>query len=96
MKIKPSSDRVLVIRIEEKGKITGGIIITDKSGKIQQEGKITAVGSEKWDENGIPMFMEVKKRDHVVFGKYAGNEVKIDVVEYLFTIEDDILGLMGK
>jgi len=96
MKIKPLSDRVHVVRIEEKDKTTGGIIITDTAKEKPQEGKVVAVGPGKWDENGKRIPLEVKKGNHVLFGKYAGNEIKIEGVEYLIMREDDILGIIEK
>jgi len=96
MKIKPLSDRVLVVRIEEKEKTTGGIIIPDTAKEKPQEGKVAAVGPGKWDENGKRIPLEIKKGDRILFGKYAGNEVKIDGVEHLIMREDDILGIMEK
>ena len=93
MKIKPLSDRVLVVRIEEKDKTTGGIIIPDTAKEKPQEGKIAAVGPGKWDENGKRIPPEVKKNDRVLFGKYAGSEIKIDGVEHLIMREDDILAI---
>jgi chaperonin GroES len=96
MKIKPLNDRVVVVGIEEKEKTTGGIIIPDTAKEKPQEGKIAAVGPGKWDENGKRIPLEVKKGYHVLFGKYAGNEIKIDGVEYLIMREDDILGIVEK
>ena len=96
MKIKPLSDRVIVVRIEEKEKTTGGIIIPETAREKPQKGKIAAVGPGKWDKNGKRTPPEVKKGDHILFGKYAGNEVKIDGVEYLIMKEDDILGIVEK
>ena len=96
MKIKPLSDRVLVVGIEEKEKTTGGIIIPDTAREKPREGKVIAVGPGKWDETGKRIPMELKKDDHVLFGKYAGNEIKIDGVEYLIMREDDVLCIMGK
>ena len=96
MKIRPLSDRVLVVRIDEKVKTTGGIIIPDTAKEKPQEGKIAAVGPGKWDENGKRIPLEAKKGDHVLFGKYAGDEIKIDGVEHLIMREDDILGIIEK
>ena len=94
MKMKPLNDRVLVVGIEEKEKTTGGIIIPDTAKEKPQEGKVVAVGPGKWDENGKRIPLEVKKDDRVLFGKYAGNEIKIDGVEHLMMREDDILGII--
>ena len=86
----------LVARVEEQEKTTGGIIIPDTAKEKPQEGKVVAVGPGKWDENGKRIPLEVKKDDHVLFGKYAGNEIKIDGVEYLIMREEDILGIIEK
>ena len=96
MKIRPLNDRVLVVGIEEKEKTAGGIIIPDTAKEKPQEGKIAAVGPGKRYENGKRSPVEVKKGDHVLFDKYAGNEIKIDGVEHLIMREDDILGIMEK
>jgi chaperonin GroES len=96
MKIRPLNDRVLVVGIEKKEKTTGGIIIPDTAKEKPQEGKIVVAGPGKWDENGKRIPLEVKKDDRVLFGKYAGNEVKIDEVKYLIMSEDDILGIIEK
>ena len=95
MKIKPLNDRVLVKRIEEEQKTTGGIIIPDTAKEKPQEGMVIAAGSGKPDENGKRHPLEVKKGDRVLFGKYAGTEIKIDGVEHVFMREDDILGILG-
>ena len=96
MKVRPLNDRVLVVRIEEKGKTSGGIIIPDTAKEKPQEGKVIAVGPGKWDENGKRTPLDVKKEDRVLFGKYAGNEITIDGVEHLIMKEDDILGIIGR
>jgi chaperonin GroES len=96
MKIKPLSDRVLVLRIDEESKTSGGIIIPDTAKEKPQEGKVVAVGPGKVDESGKRIPLDVKKNDRVLFGKYAGNEIKIDGVEHLIMREDDILGIIEK
>jgi chaperonin GroES len=96
MKVKPLSDRILVLRIEEKAKTSGGIIIPDTAKEKPQQGKIAAVGPGKRDENGKRIPMEVNKGDRVLFGKYTGNEIKLDGNEYLIMREDDILGIITK
>jgi chaperonin GroES len=96
MKIKPFNDRVLVLRIEEEQKTSGGIVIPDTAKEKPQEGKVVAVGPGKFDENGKRMPIEVKKNDRVLFGKYAGNEIKIDGVEHLIMREDDIIAIVEK
>jgi chaperonin GroES len=96
MKIKPLNDRVLVLRIEEEQKTSGGIVIPDTAKEKPQEGKVIAVGPGKFDENGKRMPMEVKENYRVLFGKYAGNEIKIDGVEHMIMREDDILAILEK
>ena len=94
MKLKPLNDRVLVLRIDEEEKTAGGIIIPDTAKEKPQEGKVVAVGPGKLDENGKRIPLEVKKNDRVLFGKYAGTEIKIGGVEHLIMKEDDILGIV--
>jgi chaperonin GroES len=95
--LKPRLDTGLRIApFEEKEKTIGGIIIPDTAKEKPQEGKVVAVGPGKWDENGKRIPLEVKKADRILFGKYAGNEIKIDGVEHLIMREDDILGIIEK
>ena len=96
MKLKPLEDRVLVLRIQEEEKTSGGIVIPDTAKEKPMQGKVIAVGPGKVDEKGKRIPMEVKKNDRVIFGKYAGNEIKIDGVEHLIMREDDILAIVGK
>jgi chaperonin GroES len=96
MSIRPLNDRVLVLRIGEIEKTPGGIFVPDTAKEKPQEGKVVAVGPGKWDENGNRIPLEVKKGDRVLFGKYTGNEIKIDEVEHLIMREDDILGVIQK
>ncbi len=94
MKIKPLNDRVLVLREDEEQKSAGGIIIPDTAKEKPQRGKVVAVGSGKIDNNGKRIPIEVKKGDRILFGKYAGTEIKIDDVEHVFMREDDILSIL--
>jgi len=94
MKIKPLNDRVLVLRIEQEAKTSGGIIIPDTAKEKPQEGKVVGVGPGKVDENGKRIPLEVKANDRVLFGKYSGTEIKIDGVEHLIMREDDILAIV--
>ena len=94
MKIKPLSDRILVIRVEEEKKTKGGILIPDTAKEKPQEGKVIAVGPGKVNEKGDRISLDVKKGNRVLFGKYPGNEIKIDGVEHLIMREDDILGIV--
>jgi chaperonin GroES len=94
MKLKPLNDRVIVVRIEEEEKTAGGIIIPDSAKEKPQEGKVMAVGPGRIDENGKRIPMDVKKNDRILFGKYAGTDIKINGVEHLIMREDDILGII--
>ena len=96
MKIKPLSDRVLVLRIEEDEQTSGGIIIPDTAKEKPQEGKVVAAGPGRLDENGKRIPMAVKKNDRILFGKYAGTEIQIEGVEHIIMREDDILGILEK
>ena len=95
LKIRPLNDRIIVERLEnEQQTSTCGIIIPDSAKEKPQEGKILAVGPGKRDEDGDRMDPDVKVGDRVLFGKYAGTEIKIDGKEYLIMREDDILGVL--
>ena len=94
MKLRPLNDRVLVLRIEADDKTSGGIVIPDTAKEKPQEGKVIAVGPVKFNEKGERISPEVKKDDRVLFGKYAGNEIKIGGVEHLIMREDDILAIL--
>ena len=95
VKIKPLADRVLVQRLEkdEEQKI-GGIIIPDTAKEKPQEGEVIAVGKGKVTEDGKVLPMDVKPGDRILYGKYSGNEIKIDDVEHLIMHQDDILGIL--
>ncbi len=95
MDIRPLHDRVVVKRVEEKETVRGGIIIPDTAKEKPQEGEVVAVGNGKVLENGTRVNMEVKVGDRILFGKYAGSEVKLDGEEYLIMREDDILGILS-
>ena len=94
MKIRPMNDGVLVLRVEEKQKTVGGIIIPDSAKEKPQEGKVVDVGPGKMGDDGKRMPMDVKAGDRILFSKYGGTEIKIDNVEHLFMKEDDILGVL--
>jgi chaperonin GroES len=95
MKITPLNDRILVKRVEEEQKTTGGIIIPDTAKEKPQEGQVVAVGPGKRGEDGNRIAPAVKAGDRILFGKYAGSEVKIDGDEHVFMREDDILGILS-
>ena len=94
--IRPLHDRIVVERVKEENKTKGGIIIPDTVKEKPQEGIIVAVGNGKVLENGTKIKLDVKKGDKILFGKYAGTEIKIDGNEYLMMREDDILGVIEK
>jgi chaperonin GroES len=94
MKIRPLGDRLLVQRIEEEEKSAGGIIIPDSAKEKPQEGKVVAVGKGKMLDDGKMVPLEVKAGDRILFGKYAGTEVKIEGEEHLIMREDDVLGIV--
>jgi chaperonin GroES len=96
MKVKPLNDRVLVLRIGEEEKTSGGIIIPDTAKEKPQEGKVVAVGPGKVNDEGMKIALDVKAGDKVLFGKYSGTEIKIDGVEHLIMREDDILAIIEK
>jgi chaperonin GroES len=94
MKIKPLHDRVIVQRIQEEETTKGGLIIPDSAKEKPIEGNVLAVGSGKTMDNGQVQPLEVKKGDRVLFGKYAGTEIKIEGEEHLIMREDDIIAIV--
>jgi chaperonin GroES len=96
MKIRPLQDRVIVKRVQEEEKTKGGIIIPDTAKEKPIEGEIIAVGNGKVQDDGTIRKLDVKAGDRILFGKYAGTEVKLDGVEHLILREDDILGVIEK
>ncbi len=96
MKVKPLYDRVLVRRIEEdKEQRRGGIIIPDTAKEKPMEGKVVAVGSGRLNKDGSRAKLEVKAGDRVLFGKYAGQEIKINDKEHVIIKEDEVLGIIS-
>jgi len=95
MKIRPLSDRLVVKRIEQEEKTKGGIIIPDTAKEKPAEGMVVAAGSGKVMKNGKVRPPSVKSGDRILFGKYSGNEVKIDGVEHVILNEDDVLAIMS-
>ena len=94
MALKPLHDRILVRRKEEVEQQQGGIIIPDTAKEKPQEATVLAVGSGRISDDGKVQPLDVKEGDTVVFGKYAGTEVKIDGEELLIIREDDVLGVL--
>jgi chaperonin GroES len=91
MKLRPLNDRILVKRVKEETKTKGGIIIPDTAKEKPAEGKVVAVGTGKIGDDGKRIPLEVKKGDRILFGKYGGQEVKVESEEYLIMREDDVL-----
>ena len=94
MKIRPLGDRVLIKRVAEEEKTKGGIIIPDTAKEKPQEGKVIAVGKGKPNEDGKVTPLDVKAGDRILFGKYAGTEIKVDGVEHIIVREDEVLGVI--
>jgi chaperonin GroES len=92
--ITPLHDRVLVRRLEEKEVVKGGIIIPDSAKEKPQEGEVVAVGNGR-REKGELIPLDVKPGDRILFGKYSGNDIKIDDEEFLILKEDEILAKIG-
>jgi chaperonin GroES len=93
-KFTPLHDRVLLRRVEEVESVRGGIIIPDTAKEKPQEGIVIAVGTGKY-EKGQTIPLAVKEGDRVLFGKYAGTEIKIDGEELLILREEEILGILA-
>jgi len=93
-KVRPLHDRVIVKRMEEQEKTKGGIIIPDTAKEKPVEGKVIAVGSGKVTEDGKRIPLQVKEGDRVLFGKYAGTDIKINGEEHLIMREDDIIAVV--
>lgn len=96
MNIRPLQDRVIVKRIEEEETSAGGIIIPDTAKEKPQEGQIVAVGKGKANEDVKITPLDVKVKDRILFGKYAGTEITLDGEEHIIMREDDILGIVMK
>ena len=93
--VTPLHDRVLIKRIEEKESIKGGIIIPDTAKEKPQEGEVIAVGAGKLNEKGDRIPLDVKAGDRILFGKYSGNDIKIDDEEFMILKEDEILAKLA-
>ena len=92
--IRPLNDRIIVKRLEDQGQMRGGLYIPDTAKEKPQEGEVLAVGNGKLLENGTRIAIDLKVGDRVLFGKYAGTEVKLDGEELLILREDDVLGVV--
>ena len=93
MDIRPLHDRIVVRRLEEGEQKIGGIIIPDSAKEKPQQGKVYAVGAGKVKEDGSRQPLDVKDGDTILFGKYSGQEIKLDGIEYLIMKEEDVLAI---
>ena len=96
LKIRPLYDRLVVKRIEETETVRGGIIIPDSAKEKPQEGEVVAAGNGKKTDDGNVIALDVKAGDRILFGKYSGNEIKLDGEEYLILREDEVLAIVEK
>ena len=94
MKVRPLHDRIIVSRIEEGEQKVGGIIIPDTAKEKPQQGKVLAVGAGKQKDDGKRIALDVKEGDTILFGKYSGQEVKVDGEDYLIMREDEVLAVI--
>ena len=94
MNARPLHDRILVQRIEEGEQKVGGIIIPDSAKEKPQQGKVVAVGAGKVKEDGGRIPLDVKAGDSILFGKYSGQDIKLDGEEYLIMREEDVLAVV--
>ena len=96
MNVRRLHDRVILQRLEEDEQRIGGIIIPDSAKEKPQQGKVVAVGAGKPDKDGKKTPLDVKSGDTILFGKYSGQEIKIDGTEYLIMREDEVLAVVEK
>ena len=94
MNVRPLHDRIIVQRIEEGEQQVGGIIIPDSAKEKPQQGKVIAAVRGKIGDDGKPITLDVKSGDTILFGKYSGQEIKLDGDEYLIMREDEVLGVL--
>ena len=94
MKVRPLHDRIIVQRLEESEQRVGGIIIPDTAKEKPQQGKVVAAGKGKAKDDGKVLPLDVKAGDTILFGKYSGQDIKIDGEEYLIMREDEVLAVL--
>jgi chaperonin GroES len=94
MKVRPLHDRIIVQRLEEGEQRVGGIIIPDTAKEKPQQGKVVAAGKGKAKDDGKILPLDVKAGDTILFGKYSGQDIKIDGEEYLIMREDEVLAVL--
>ena len=95
MQVRPLHDRILVQRLDEGEQNVGGIIIPDSAKEKPQRGTVIAAGAGRQTTAGKRLALDVKQGDTVLFGKYSGQEIKLDGVEYLIMKEDEVLAAIG-
>ncbi|HKH70663.1 MAG TPA: co-chaperone GroES [Vicinamibacterales bacterium] len=95
MKVRPLHDRIIVQRIEEGEQKIGGIIIPDSAKEKPQQGKVIAVGQGKVKDDGKRQPLDVQDGDTILFGKYSGQEIKIDGEDYLIMREEEVLAILA-
>jgi chaperonin GroES len=95
-KVRPLHDRIIVQRIDEGEQKVGGIIIPDTAKEKPQQGKVIAVGAGKTKDDGKRIPLDVKEGDTILFGKYSGQEIKIEGDEHLIMREDEVLAILDK
>jgi chaperonin GroES len=95
MNIRPLYDRIVVKRIEEQETMRSGIVIPDSAKEKPQQGEVMAIGKGKRLDDGTMVALDVKVGDRILFGKYSGNEIKLDGAEYIIMREDDVLGVLN-
>jgi chaperonin GroES len=94
MNVRPLHDRILVQRLEEGEQQIGGIIIPETAKEKPQQGKVIAVGNGKTKDDGKRIPLDVKAGDTILFGKYSGQDIKLDGEEYLIMREDEVLAVL--
>jgi chaperonin GroES len=94
MKVRPLHDRIIVQRLEEQEQRIGGIIIPDTAKEKPQQGKVIAAGNGKVKDDGKRIALDVKSGDLILFGKYSGQEIKLEGEEYLIMREDEVLAVI--
>src|SRR6266853_1809181 len=95
MNIRPLYDRIVVKRIDEQETTRNGIIIPDSAKEKPQEGEVIAIGQGRRLDDGKMVDLDVRAGDRILFGKYSGNEIKLDGNEFIIMREDDVLGVLG-
>jgi chaperonin GroES len=94
MKVRPLNDRVLIQRVAEETKTSGGLFIPDSAKEKPQRGRVIAVGKGRRDDDGKFVALDVQAEDEILFGKYAGTEIKLDGEEHIILKEDEILAVI--